>query len=131
MKLRTIFFILLPLLLSACSFSLAEDITPPPNYVAPTPMPTLGPLFPTDAPSLENGAAIYAEKCAACHGPQGLGDGEQGKQLPVTVAALGLPQVARSAAPADWFTVVTRGNIERYMPPFASLTNQERWDVAA
>ena len=131
MKLRTIFFILLPLLLSACSFSLAEDITPPPNYVAPTPMPTLGPLFPAEAPSLENGAVLYAEKCAACHGPQGLGDGAQGKQLPVSVAALGLPQVARSAAPADWFTSVTRGNIERYMPPFASLTDQERWDVAA
>ena len=131
MKLRTIFFILLPLLLSACSFSLAEDITPPPNYVAPTPMPTLGPLFPAEAPSLENGAVLYAEKCAACHGPQGLGDGAQGKQLPVSVAALGLPQVARSAAPADWFTSVTRGNIERYMPPFASLTDQERWDVVA
>ncbi len=131
MKLRLSFFIILATLLSACSFSLAEDITPPPNYVAPTPMPTLGPLYPAEAPSLENGAAIYAEKCADCHGPQGKGDGEQGKQLPVTVAALGLPQVARSAAPADWFTSVTRGNIERYMPPFASLTDQERWDVAA
>lgn len=131
MKLRTFFLILLATLLSACSFSLAEDITPPPNYVAPTPMPTLGPLFPAEAPSLENGAVLYAEKCAACHGPQGLGDGDQGKQLPVTVAALGLPQVARSAAPAKWFTTVTRGNIERYMPPFASLNDQQRWDVVA
>lgn len=131
MKLRLTILILLPLLLSACSFSLAEDITPPPNYVAPTPMPTLGPLFPAEAPSLENGAVLYAEKCAACHGPQGLGDGNQGKQLPVTVAALGLPQVARSAAPANWFTAVTRGNIERYMPPFASLNDQQRWDVVA
>ncbi|HSQ40344.1 MAG TPA: c-type cytochrome [Anaerolineales bacterium] len=131
MKLRTIFFILIPLLLSACTFSLAEDVTPPPNYIAPTPMPTLGPLHPAEAPSLENGAAIYTEKCAACHGPQGMGDGAQGKQLPVTVAGLGLPQVARAVAPSAWFTAVTRGNLERFMPPFASLNDQERWDVVA
>ncbi|RJP47190.1 MAG: hypothetical protein C4583_17400 [Anaerolineaceae bacterium] len=131
MKSRFFFLVILTLILSACNFSLAEDITPPPNYVPPTPMPTLGPLYPAEAPSIENGAAIYAEKCAACHGPTGMGDGDQGKQLPVTVAALGLPQVGRAAAPAEWFTVVTRGNIERFMPPFASLTDQERWDVVA
>jgi mono/diheme cytochrome c family protein len=131
MKFRYLIITLFVLLLTACNFSLAEDVTPPPNYVPPTPMPTLGPLYPAEAPSLENGAAIYAEKCAACHGPAGMGDGDQGKQLPVTVAALGLPQVGRAASPSDWFTVVTRGNIERFMPPFASLTDQERWDVAS
>lgn len=131
MKPHLFSLIILAFLLTACSFSLAEDVTPPPNYVPPTPMPTLGPLHPAEAPSIENGAAIYAEKCAACHGDKGMGDGAQGKQLPVTVAALGLPQVGRAASPADWYVVVTRGNIERFMPPFASLTDQERWDVVA
>jgi mono/diheme cytochrome c family protein len=116
------------LLLTACSFSLAEDVAPPSNYVPPTPMPTLA-LYPSQSPSIETGAAIYVEKCAACHGPQGMGDGDQGKELPVTVAALALPKVARAASPSDWYGVVTRGNIQRYMPPFASLTEQERWDV--
>jgi mono/diheme cytochrome c family protein len=129
MKLRLSFFIILALLLTACTFSLAEDVTPPPNYVPPTPAPTLGPLFPATAPSLENGAAIYAEKCAACHGATGMGDGPQGKQLPVTVAALGLATTARPAAPADWYTTVTRGKIDRFMPPFNSLDEQQRWDV--
>jgi mono/diheme cytochrome c family protein len=129
MKLRYILFTLLVLALSACSFSLAEDVTPPPNYISPTPPPTLGPLFPPEAPSIERGAAIFADKCVACHGPKGMGDGDQGKQLPVTVAALGLPQFARPAAPVDWYTTVTRGNIERYMPPFNSLDEQQRWDV--
>ena len=129
MKLRFLLFTLLVLTLTACNFSLAEDITPPPNYIPPTPMPTLGPLFPAEAPSIENGAAIYAEKCVECHGPQGMGDGDKGKQLPVTVAALGLPQVAHAAVPADWYTMVTRGNLERYMPPFTSINEQERWDV--
>ncbi|HEX6269465.1 MAG TPA: cytochrome c, partial [Anaerolineales bacterium] len=117
--------------LSACNFTLAEDITPPPNYVPPTPAPTLGPLYPAQAPSIENGAAIYVEKCAPCHGETGLGDGEQGIQLGVTVPAFGLSEIARPASPAQWYTIVTRGNMERFMPPFASLTDQERWDVVA
>ena len=99
MKSRLIPLLILAFLLSACTFSLAEDMTPPPNYFPPTPMPTLGPLYPAEAPDIENGAAIYAEKCAACHGPQGMGDGDQGKQLPVTVAGLGLPQFGARFVP--------------------------------
>jgi len=131
MKFRFAFIVLLTSLLAACNFSLAEDVTPPPNYIPPTPGPTLGPLFPAQAPGTDNGALIYAEKCAACHGDTGLGDGEQGIQLGVPVPAFGLPEVARPASLAQWYTTVTRGNIERFMPPFASLSDQERWDVAA
>ena len=116
---------------TACNFTLAEDITPPPNYVPPTPMATLGPLFPAQAPSTANGELIFAEKCAPCHGATGLGDGEQGIQLGVTVPAFGLSEIARPASPAQWYTVVTQGNMERFMPPFASLSDQERWDVVA
>ena len=132
MKLRhLILFIIATILLTACNFTLAEDVTPPPNYVPPTPAPTLGPLFPAQAPSTENGAAIFAEKCAPCHGATGLGDGPQGIQLGVTVPAFGLPEIARPASPAQWYTIVTRGNMERFMPPFASLSDQQRWDVIA
>ncbi|MBV5333686.1 c-type cytochrome, partial [bacterium] len=66
---------------------------------------------------MENGAAIYAEKCAACHGDTGMGDGTQGKQLPVAVAALGLPATAQAALPSAWYTMVTQGNLEKFMPP--------------
>jgi mono/diheme cytochrome c family protein len=132
MKLRhLILFITATILLTACNFTLAEDVTPPPNYVPPTPAPTLGPLFPAQAPSTENGAAIFAEKCAPCHGATGLGDGPQGIQLGVTVPAFGLPEIARPASPAQWYTTVTRGNMERFMPPFVSLSDQQRWDVVA
>jgi len=119
------------ILAAACNFTLAQDITPPPGYIPPTLAPTLGPLYPPTAPSIENGAAIFMQKCAPCHGETGLGDGEQGKQLPVTVAAFALPETARKASPARWFTVVTQGNLDRFMPPFTSLTEQERWDVVA
>ena len=132
LKLRhPILIVTATIILTACNFTLAEDVTPPPNYVPPTPAPTLGPLFPALAPSTENGAAIFAEKCAPCHGATGLGDGPQGIQLGVTVPAFGLSEIARPASPAQWYTTVTRGNMERFMPPFASLSDQERWDVVA
>jgi len=132
MKLRhSILLAIVAILLAACNFTLAEDVTPPPNYVPPTPQPTIGPLYPASAPDLANGSAIYVEKCAPCHGDTGLGDGPQGKQLPVTVAALGLPATAQKALPSGWYTVVTQGNLERFMPPFSSLSDQERWDVVS
>lgn len=130
MKLRHILILALgTLLLSACNMTLAADVTPPPGYVPPTPLPTLGPLYPSAAPDIENGKAIFVENCAPCHGDTGLGDGEQGKQLPVTVIPIGLPEYANKAAPEKWYTTVTQGNIDRFMPPFLSLSDQERWDV--
>ncbi|HSG41960.1 MAG TPA: c-type cytochrome [Anaerolineales bacterium] len=130
MKFRIILLITLTSVLSACNMSLAEDVTPPPGYIPPTPIPTLV-LVPPQMPSVANGERIFFEKCAACHGDTGLGDGAQGIQLGVTVPAFALTDVARPKSPLDWFTTVTRGNIERFMPPFASLNDQERWDVVA
>jgi mono/diheme cytochrome c family protein len=128
---QNILLLLVTFIITACNFTLAEDVTPPPNYVSPTPAPTLA-FYPGQIPNLENGATIYSEKCAPCHGETGMGDGEQGIQLQgVTVPAFGLPEIARSASLAQWHTIVTRGNIERFMPPFASLSDQERWDVVA
>ena len=133
MKFRIITLIILTALLSACNMSLAEDVTPPPGYIPPTPVPTLV-LVPPQTPNLANGEAIFLEKCAGCHGATGLGDGPQGIQLPVTVPAFALPDIARPASPAGWFTTVTRGvgNVqETFMPAFVSLNNQQRWDVVS
>ncbi|MDP1548252.1 MAG: cytochrome c [Anaerolineales bacterium] len=132
MKLRHILILAISaLLLSACNLTLAADVTPPPNYVAPTPAPTLGPGYPANAPDLANGEIIYAEKCAPCHGDTGLGNGPQSKDLPVSVSPIGLPETAQKSSPAKWHVTVTQGNIERFMPPFTSLSEQERWDVIA
>jgi mono/diheme cytochrome c family protein len=122
------------LLLSACS--LAEDITPPPGaeqmaVAQEQPQATNGPIFPLVPPSPADGQAIFAEKCVPCHGPAGLGDGPQAAQLPNPVAAIGSTDVARQANPADWYTQVTKGNIEKFMPPFASLSDRQRWDTVA
>jgi mono/diheme cytochrome c family protein len=132
MKLSKIIFLsIITLAISACNTTLARDVTPPPNLIQPTPIATLGALYPNEHPNVENGKIIYQEKCAPCHGDSGLGDGEQGKQLPVSVIPIGLPEIANQASPAKWYTTVTQGNIDRFMPPFVSLTDQERWDVVA
>ena len=131
MKLRYLpIFIFSAILLAGCS--LASDITPPPGYVSPTPLPTLGLLYPASAPNIQNGALLFTQNCAACHGDTGLGNGPQSQQLPVTVPALGLADTARSDSLAQWFTTVSQGNLERFMPPFiGDLSDQDRWDVVA
>ncbi len=126
----------LAILLSACSISLAEDITPPPGselkppqQVTKTALPTS--IYPIVPPDLENGAKLYNQECTLCHGPKGLGDGPQASQLSVPVATLGLSDFSRLYTPAEWYSVVTQGNMEKNMPPFSNLTDRQRWDVVA
>ena len=131
-------FIILPFifLLSACTFSLAEDIKPPAGSEMLPPVETQpeavsAPVFPIVAPDPNLGAPIFAEKCAPCHGSSGMGDGPQSAGLSVPVAPIGDPQLARQRTPSDWFNIVTKGNLERFMPPFSSLNDRQRWDVVA
>jgi mono/diheme cytochrome c family protein len=129
--------LLFAFLLSACSFSLAADITPPPGSEqnvpsgTPQPAPVSGMLYPLLPPNPESGRAIYVEKCAPCHGDAGMGDGPRASQLPNPVAAIGSTELARRSTPARWYTQVTQGNLEKFMPPFSSLSDRQRWDVVA
>jgi mono/diheme cytochrome c family protein len=134
---RVVRLLPLALVLFLAGCSLAEDVTPPPGLLAGQPV---RPVFvgeptaialPAEAPDPSAGAAIFSERCAPCHGAQGLGDGEQSTNLPVPPAALGNPDVARAASLSDWYQMVTVGDIDRFMPPFQSLTDAQRLDVAA
>ena len=124
--------LLAAVILAGC-ISFAEDVTPPPGW-KPSPVPPtpnwMG-LLP-DAPlDVARGEALYQQRCASCHGPQGLGDGELRTQLTVPPAPLGDPQRQWEAVPLEWFKVVTQGRLERQMPPFTSLTPEERWVILA
>lgn len=131
MKSRFILFLTITALLLSGCVSLAEDLTPPPGYISPTAAPTLEPAFPSTTPGAANGAAIYTEKCAPCHGETGMGEGAQSAQLPNPATALGDRNIALQASPAAWYTAVTKGNLASFMPPFNSLSDQERWDVVS
>lgn len=134
MKKYSLLSILLLLLLSACSLILTTDVTPPPSNEQ-TPVSQIQPTFPSGSifplvpPNPVNGQVIFNEKCASCHGPSGQGDGPRANELPNPVPALSSTEIGHQATPAEWFTTVTQGNLDRSMPPFPSLSDSQRWDV--
>jgi glucose/arabinose dehydrogenase/mono/diheme cytochrome c family protein len=68
------------------------------------------------------GGAIYQQKCAACHGPTAKGAGN------VPALASGPTQ---SAKPGEVFWYITRGDLANGMPPWASLPEEQRWQVVS
>jgi mono/diheme cytochrome c family protein len=117
------------LALAACSLalaacSLAADITPPPGAAeavdgAP------------DAARSADGAVIYAEHCAACHGATGRGDGAKSAEL-LAQRSEPLPDFtaagwAEAHTTSELFQIVTEGRLDRLMPPWRSkLSDDER-----
>ena len=88
--------------------------------------------FAGNLPNVANGAAIYAENCTQCHAPNGNGQGElvQSGQVPQMPSFLDADYV-RGVLPVDYFDIITNGNLQNLMPPWANaLSVQERWDVA-
>lgn len=121
------------ILLSACSFANGRraevDLTKP--VVLPTR--EIAETTPPRAPDIANGAKLYAQKCEACHGATGIGDGSQSAGIRAqgkTVA--NLPSVSNARTPSEWFDIISNGRIQNLMPGFSgSLSAQERWDVTA
>jgi mono/diheme cytochrome c family protein len=147
MRTRILILAALGLMLAGCS--LAGDVTPPPALatqqavqipaqstpVRAQPGETSGssavPVPPETAPSLMNGALISVDRCAPCHGADGLGQGSMASNLEIPPSPLADPVFALQAQPADWYAIVTEGRMDRFMPPFASLSDAQRWDVVA
>jgi mono/diheme cytochrome c family protein len=118
--------------LAACDVSLAGDVTPPPGYTMPEVQPTRETVSfsQPEGIDLQAGMDIYAEKCLACHGQTGLGDGEQAEVLGVFVPPIGAVEQGFQESPIEWFAVVHDGRMDLLMPPFSgSLNEQDIWDV--
>lgn len=146
---RTIILIsLAALFLADCS--LAEDVTPPPGLATAQaarldPAATSQPLLlepkatsessiavvPVTRTDPQVGEAIYEDWCAGCHGLTGLGDGEVAIGMGFSPPSLGEPGFARQVVPSEWYSVVTQGRMDRFMPPFTNLDDDQRWDVVA
>ncbi len=131
MKLRHGVLLLVALGLAACVHSLAEDVTPPPDYVTPTSIPTPAIVYPGELPSPKQGGKLFTEKCASCHGENGLGNGPLASSLPVSVPAIGLREISSRSTPADWYMVISKGNADRGMPAFFDLPSQDLWNILA
>jgi putative copper resistance protein D len=84
---------------------------------------------PYHAASIAHGRALFAARCAACHGAGGRGDGPRGAGLPRRPADLTAPHTAQHTA-GDLFWWIGRGIPRGGMPGFAAeLSVDERWDV--
>ncbi|GAB4474229.1 MAG: hypothetical protein Kow00124_13970 [Anaerolineae bacterium] len=122
---RVLIGVTVVLLLAGCGFN--EPVPAGPVE------PGLPQQTPADPPDAAGGRALYAEYCAACHGPQGAGDGD----LSAALARLGAslpdltdPALSYGRSPAAWFRVVTLGDPPGLMPAFAgTLPPAARWDV--
>lgn len=106
-----------------------------PQIVATIPPPTPAPTevgHPLTPPDIALGAAIFADRCIACHGETGAGDGALVRtgQIP-NAGNFTDPATGEAQRPTEWFATITNGRIEKMMPPWRdALTEAERWAVA-
>jgi putative copper export protein/mono/diheme cytochrome c family protein len=80
------------------------------------------------ARSVAAGAALFAQHCASCHGPQGRGDGPAAKDLTPPPADLTVAHIYEHRD-GDLYWWITKG-IGNAMPPFgAALDETARWNI--
>lgn len=129
----TLLWLPLALLLSACTGLAGEVVI----VATATPQATAIPVvadrgYPAQPPNLAEGERLYALHCTACHAPDGSGRGELvlSGQVPEMQSFLDA-EAMRSKTPAEYFEIITKGNLANLMPPWQNaLTEQQRWDVA-
>jgi mono/diheme cytochrome c family protein len=96
------------------------------------PQPTPQPVsLPEATPDYALGAQIFAANCTRCHGTTGKGDGDMVQSGQVQAPPdFTNPETARNATPLQWLTIVTNGQLDKLMPPWADkLSEAERWSV--
>ena len=87
--------------------------------------------LPAKAPSLAQGAQIYRDNCAGCHGDAGAGNGPLGASLDPPPADLTRWADLSDQSPLDYYRRVSIGVVGTAMPAFeARLPAEDRWAVA-
>ena len=85
---------------------------------------------PRDAPNLNEGAALFAQNCVACHGPSGHGDGPAASALRPKPADFHSDEVMGGLTPFKAFNVIRFGVQGTAMAPFTALEEKQRWALA-
>ncbi|MGB4860559.1 MAG: cytochrome c/FTR1 family iron permease [Dokdonella sp.] len=75
-------------------------------------------------------APLYAQQCAACHGPHGHGDGPAAASLTPKPIAFTDAQRAAQRSPLALYQVISQGLSGTAMTSFAHLAETERWALA-
>ena len=87
-------------------------------------------LAPRATPDLAKGASLYAQRCVACHGAEGRGDGPAAKGLePPPSNFHDLERMAQRSA-YGLYNTITLGVEGTSMASFKGLSEEERWALA-
>jgi putative copper resistance protein D len=85
---------------------------------------------PASVASIASGQTLYTQKCVACHGPLGKGDGPIGHTLNPPPADLSMHVMPGVHSDGDLFGWITNGYPGSAMPAFdRSLGDKQRWDL--
>jgi mono/diheme cytochrome c family protein len=78
------------------------------------------------------GADVFAANCASCHGETGRGDGisVQTGAVPY-VPDFHNPATLTVNTPDEYYQVITRGRLEKFMPPWGSVLSESERRAAA
>ena len=88
--------------------------------------------LPTKPVDLAAGERLYAQHCASCHGPRGMGDGPAGKGIVPLPPALGSAAVMRDVPPALAYRIISVGIAGTQMVGWANqLSADERWSIVS
>jgi mono/diheme cytochrome c family protein len=95
--------------------------------------------FPTEAAprgDAKKGQALYAQKCAVCHGTTGKGDGVAEfvlfpKPRDLTSGKFKIRSTTSLPTNDDLFRIVTQGIPGTAMPSWTGLSDAQRWDLVA
>lgn len=97
---------------------------------SPPPQPPQSPAATASQPPAEEGAALYKQFCAPCHGARGKGDGPAAAGLPVKPADHTNAQVMGKIADAEIFKAIKEGGQavgkSQAMPPWGGALRDEQ-----
>jgi len=87
--------------------------------------------IPADPPSLAQGARVYQENCASCHGVVGGGDGPAAVGLDPPPSDLTATAALSGTSPLDFYRRITVGTAGTAMASFeGTLSPEDRWAAA-
>jgi glucose/arabinose dehydrogenase len=102
------------------SWVLCASADPAPFHNAPTAAGQMVNPYAEQANAAQSGEGLYAQHCAACHGRNAEGSGNI---PPLAHSAV------QSAADGEVFWFITTGSVNDGMPAWASLPEQQRWQI--
>lgn len=124
-KALLILFILTALVLTACA---NNERTESATGLAPVPSEYSGKTNPLGPEAASVGADLFQANCAACHGPQGHGDGPAGAAL--DPAPKNLPELSATATDDYLFWRISTGREGTSMPGWKGiLTEEQIWQI--